>query len=134
MIKLFLDDVRIPSDCVFYMHTRIGSENSVYLEQDWIVVRSFNEFVHYIAQNGVPDLISFDHDLATEHYEHTIESVESWEEYHQYSYREHTGYDALTWLINYCEKYNNFKYPKMIVHSMNPVGTEKMLKQINGFN
>lgn len=43
--RLFLDDVRDPPD------------------DSWAVVRSYEEFVDYIETNGVPDLISFDHDL-----------------------------------------------------------------------
>lgn len=45
MIKLFLDDVRNPPD------------------DTWVVVRSYDEFVNYIEKEGVPDFISFDHDL-----------------------------------------------------------------------
>jgi len=44
-MKMYLDDIRIPSDPSF------------------IIVRSFSEAVSFVMKNGVPSFISFDHDL-----------------------------------------------------------------------
>jgi hypothetical protein len=52
MRKLFLDDVRTV-DVVYAQHE----------VSDFDVVRSYDEFVHYIQANGLPDFISFDNDL-----------------------------------------------------------------------
>lgn len=116
-MKLFLDDVRNPSDCVGYMHTRIGKLNPIYLEGDWYIVKNYTQFVQAILKYA-PDIshVSFDHDLADEHY-----SQES-----QF-YIEKTGYDCAKWMK---EHYNNkgWSYPIMFVHSMNPVGTENIIK------
>lgn len=97
MKKLFLDDCRSIPD------------------SSWDVVRSYKEFVEFIEKNGVPDIISFDHDLAFEHYPFSEESPGLEIPYDKYT--EKTGYDCAKWLIE------NDKLPtKYFVHSMNPVG------------
>jgi hypothetical protein len=45
MTKLYLDDIRKPPD------------------DTWIVVRNFNDFCKHIETHGLPDVVSFDHDL-----------------------------------------------------------------------
>lgn len=63
MRRLFLDDIRVPLDCpkAHYMTYR-RIDLRIYHE-DWIIVRSHGQFVKWIMENGMPDLISFDHDL-----------------------------------------------------------------------
>ena len=50
--KLFLDDLRTPE--------MVYSKTST---DEFILVRSYSEFVDYIRQNGLPSFISFDNDL-----------------------------------------------------------------------
>lgn len=128
MKKLFLDDERMPKDCASYMKYN----KKDYLEDDWDIVRNYDEFVRYIENcgpYGLPYLISFDHDLADEHY--TPESL--WDDFifskiHQESkyenFKEKTGNDCAKFLIDYLQKHNIDleDYPKWIIHSMNPVG------------
>ena len=64
MKKLYLDDVRNPKT------------------EGWEIVRNYDDFVNYINENGLPDEISFDHDLG--------EDVSK------------TGYDCAKWLCEYC--------------------------------
>ena len=78
MKKLFLDDIRNPPD------------------SSWDVVRSYDEFVSYISLNGVPDFISFDHDLG--------DAVP-------------TGMDCAKWLVE-----TERLLPNFAVHSANPPG------------
>ena len=47
--KLYLDDVRIPQT------------------EGWEIVRNYDDFVKWIEENGLPDIVSFDHDLAEVH-------------------------------------------------------------------
>jgi len=35
---------------------------------EWVIVRSYDEFVNYITTHGIPKYCSFDHDLHPEHY------------------------------------------------------------------
>ena len=87
--KLFLDDVRPAPD------------------DSWTIVRSYDDFVAYISRYGVPDLISFDHDLGAGK----------------------SGYDCAKWLME-----NGYCLKMWRVHSMNPVGRDniKFLLARNG--
>lgn len=118
-MKLFLDDVRNPSECVSYMYKRINELNPIYLE-DWYVVRNFEEFQAAITEHyDKITHISFDHDLADIHY-----NPETWTE--NFVYQEKTGYDCALWMIDFYNK-NNLVFPILFVHSMNPVGTERII-------
>jgi hypothetical protein len=84
---LFLDDVReIPKD-----------------GNDWVLVKTFEEFKNWIKSNGVPEVISFDHDLGM---------------------CQKSGMDAAKWLVEQdltCNAFipENFRF---FVHSANPCG------------
>lgn len=114
MIKLFLDDTRFPAECPSYMYLRI-KDVSIYTEKDWIIVRNYNQFVDYITKNGLPDLISFDHDLGEE------------------GTNEKTGKDCAKWLVEYCLD-NDKKLPQFLVHSINPVGYLNIKNYLESFN
>lgn len=121
---LFLDDIRIPLDCSKYM---IGPNTEIYKLDinEWNVVRSYQEFVDYIEKEGVPDFISFDHDLSDEHYSTKMyENNDSYNELYK-DFKEKTGYDCAKWLLNYCSL-NSLPIPEFNIHSMNPVGRENI--------
>ena len=68
-MKIFLDDYRIPMDCIKYMHTRIGPMNTIYNDGEWFIVRNYPQFVNAIDRfKGEITHVSFDHDLADAHY------------------------------------------------------------------
>lgn len=102
MTKLFLDDLRNPPD------------------NTWQVVRSYDAFVGYIETYGVPDLISFDHDLAFEHYSFNS-NFSLTKEIPYHSYKEKTGLDCVKYLIE-----KNLSIKSYKVHSANPVGAENI--------
>jgi len=126
MKRLFLDDVRNPKDCLSYM------KDDVY-EEDWDIVRNYNEFINYITENGVPDEISFDHDLADEHYDPSMYLSSSIYEKKYDTFKEKTGYDCSKCLAQYCIE-NAIPMPKCYVHSMNPVGRDNIWSVINSAN
>lgn len=107
MKKLYLDDIRIPQT------------------EGWDIVRSYDEFVGWIEKNGLPDEVSFDHDLADVHYDPSTQ-IQGFE------YHETTGYDAAKWLCGYCWT-NGLPIPKWNVHSANPVGRDNIIQLIKGF-
>ena len=119
--KLFLDDVRRPATTFHYM------ELPVYNEPNWIIVRNYYAFISLVQKKGVPETISFDHDLADVHYkqqdfDYTDENLEK------------TGYHCARWLIYYCLD-NNLKLPhEVIVHSMNPYGSKNIKSLFDTFN
>jgi len=124
MYNLYLDDYRIPRDSYVYTH------NALYVLRPWQIARSYEEFVSFINTQGLPDLISFDHDLADEHYrEHT--SILDYEK-DSSNYKEKTGFECAKWLVNYCID-NNKKLPEFLCHSMNPIGKENILSLLNQF-
>lgn len=114
--NLFLDDVRSPAGA--FIHT----SNPYYLDRTWIVVRSYDAFVKCIKDIGMPEIVSFDHDLADAHYDPT-----TWTE--RFKYHEKTGKDCANWLVDYCLD-NGILFPKWYVHSQNPVGSKSITSLI----
>lgn len=121
---LFLDDMRIPKDVIEYISPVQLKE--IYLNTDWVIVRNYDEFVKYVTENTLPELISFDHDLADEHYCNDM-SDSSYERF-----KEKTGYECAKWLCDYCGD-NDLKLPKYIVHSMNPIGKKNIENYLQNF-
>lgn len=126
-MKVFLDDVRIPKDCVNYMYKRIGPLNPIYLEE-WTIVKNYNDFIEVIT-NNYNDIthISYDHDLADEHYTQDMYSGEEKYNKHYDSFKERTGLDCAKFVKTFYNN-NNLELPIMFVHSMNPVGTQNIIK------
>lgn len=121
--NLFLDDFRVPNDCSSY------TGNKLYVDEDWIIVRNYNEFVKIIKEKGLPSKISFDHDLAPEHYTpekywNSYQKSKKWQESQKYV--EKTGFDCAKWLIDYCMDNNIDDFPEFYIHSMNPVGADNI--------
>jgi len=125
-MKLFLDDIRQPKDCIHYMNKRIGALNPIYLEE-WNVVRNYDEFVEAITNNyGKITHISFDHDLSDEHYDPMM--YEGQTEYNELynKFTEKTGYECAKWVKEFYKEKNK-QLPVMFVHSMNPTGTQNII-------
>jgi hypothetical protein len=130
MKKLYLDDYRYPILSFDY------TNNIIYNDKDWDIVTNYDEFVNYILKNGLPNLISFDHDLADEHYTPAIywNDYEKSKEYQEkQQYKEKTGLECAKWLINYCID-NKQKLPNYLCHSQNPVGKDNILGLLDNFN
>jgi hypothetical protein len=132
MRKLFLDDIRIPKDAIGLVPFNL---NQLYFENDWVIVRNFLEFCNYIQKFGLPDFISFDHDLADDHYNDlfsdknlSIPNSDIVLKYDEYS--EKTGYECAKWLVDWCFD-NSQKIPKFVVHSANPVGKKNIESYLN---
>ena len=117
MKLLFLDDERFPEQCVNWMKRRNPADFEIYYTQDYCIVKNYDSFVNWIIKNGLPEIISFDHDLADEHYN---------KYYYDGTFKEKTGYDCAKWLKEYCDS-KNLKYPKILIHTMNPVGQENII-------
>lgn len=111
MRKLFLDDCRDLSEAYDVTKFPVYTD-----EKDWVIVRSFNEFVKYINENGLPDIISYDHDLADEHYKYACADVIPYD-----NFKEKTGYEAAKWLCEYCQDHKEL-LPEIFIHTQNTVG------------
>jgi hypothetical protein len=114
--KLYLDDIRTPKT------------------DGWDIVRSYDEFVNWIETNGIPDEISFDHDLGMEHVKYYFNNCghENPPNHQETKFETKTGYDAAKWLINYCWT-NGLPLPDWNVHSANPVGRDNIVQLLSTF-
>ena len=128
-IKLFLDDIRNPKDCVNYMHNRIGKLNPIYLEE-WFVVKNYQDFVAYLSVKYKQIThISLDHDLCDTHY--SVNDTDSKQKYNNLyeHFIEKTGLDCAKYLKEFY-KSKNLKLPIIFIHSMNPVGTLNIYNEL----
>jgi len=115
---LFLDDIREPDWITIY------KTDPSYNKLQWVVVRNHNELVDYVTKNGMPELVSLDHDLADEHYQVTSVAIRNGFDISK-DFTEKTGYDSLKWLCNYALD-NHIKLPKMKFHTANYIGFKNM--------
>ena len=129
MSRLFLDDIRVPFDCLSYMKPNV---KHIYEDNNWDVVRTYDDFVGYIEHFGLPELISFDHDLADEHYSNKMYDGNNLYNKLYDEFKEKTGYECAKWLCEYCSK-NKLPLPMYIVHSMNPIGKENILSVLDSY-
>lgn len=104
MKKLFLDDLRT-IDMVY--------DRS--METEFDIVRTYEEFVNYIKENGLPSYISFDNDLGLDVNGKVAPD----------------GLAAAKWLVY--ESGLNLINLKFKVHSANPVAAEQIRGLLNNY-
>jgi len=109
-MNLILDDIRNERMCFE------ATNNTIYLLKEWVIVRSYDEFCKFITENPLPELISFDHDLAD--YDETGQ--------------ERTGKECLQFLIDFVMD-NNLKMPNVLVHSSNTPGRIRIKSLYDNF-
>jgi hypothetical protein len=105
---LYLDDTRVP--------TIIGITR----------VKNYDEFVEYLTNNPVPELISFDHDLAFEHY--PLSEDRPGKDIPYDSYEEKTGLDCAKWVIEHKIPIKHWH-----VHSFNVVGKMNIERALRSY-
>lgn len=121
-IALYLDDIRTPTEEI--------------PDHEWKIVRNYQEFCNFITNyflehRKLPDLISFDHDLAEEHYgvaedKMTVVTYDM--------LKEKTGMHCAKWLTTVCDKNKvDLRNTKLSVHSMNPVGAQNIQLWLNTY-
>lgn len=113
--NLFLDDERFPKNVTWVELPPV----------EWRIVRSYKDFVGLIQKEGVPKIISFDHDLADEHYKEEFRARALGESLDYNRLKEMTGYHAAQWLAEYCVD-NNIPIPEYYVHTMNVEGAKNI--------
>jgi hypothetical protein len=120
---LLLDDVRSVEDVKKY--TKLPNIP----DDQWKIVRSYENFVKHIRKNGIPLFVSYDHDLGNEHYN----DFEPDGSINYKKYKEPTGYDCCKFLIEFC-KDNKQPHPPAAIHTMNPVGRQNIINIITEYN
>ena len=116
MIRIYLDDVRTP------------------YEQDWIVVRDFDQFVDALNKHGLDNItyISLDHDLGDDAMSEYYTNVKHNKTLDYNNIHEKTGMDCCKFLVNKCID-EDTNLPQVYVHSANPIGSDNMISYINNF-
>ena len=104
MKKLFLDDLRT-----------IEMVYNVTLKSEFDIVRTYDEFVNYIEENGLPEFISFDNDLGLDEQGKLAPD----------------GLAAAKWLVY--ESGLDLQQLKFKVHSANPVAAEQIRGLLNNY-
>lgn len=105
--KLFIDDERFPPND----------------GEEWIIARSFYDVGNILYEKGMPEFISFDHDLGE---------------------KQKTGYDIAKYLCDLDMDFgvspdhlsNKYSLPDnfdFYVHSQNPIGAENIRKYLNNY-
>jgi hypothetical protein len=129
--RIYLDDIRTPID------------------KDWIVVRNYEEFVSKVNEIGLSNIetISLDHDLGDTAMKEYFDNVSPNYTLDYNNIKEKTGYDAAKFLVSLFhntneerfnmtrneKKQNPFIFPKVYVHSHNPIGAHNICGWINNF-
>jgi hypothetical protein len=115
-LRLYLDDIRTPVD------------------DDWIVVRNYDEFVAQIKLNGLGnfEVISLDHDLGDGAMVEYYTNVKNNYMLDYNNINERTGMDCCRYLVS--ESMNEkIPLPQIYVHSANPIGSANMMGYINNY-
>jgi hypothetical protein len=125
---IFLDDERVPSHVKWITLPAIPPSN-------WTIVRSFDEFKMLIdSLDDCPEFVTFDHDLADEHYKvmqaevkHTFFKNDNQDGMNfTFDYgKEKTGYECAKYFVEVAIN-KGWKIPEYTVHSLNPVGRERI--------
>lgn len=124
--KLYLDDYRQPVMSFKLMLKRVGENRAMVYLDEWVVVKHYAEFIQTIKEKGMPELISFDHDLADAHYNEKYQNGKidyDNEDFNKNYFK--TGYHCARWLLEYCTE-NELEIPPCLVHSQNPVGVQNI--------
>ena len=121
---LWLDDIRDPFVGDWLMAYAPGF---AYGDGEVVWVKNFDDFVNHIKFKGIPDMISFDHDLGEDVAKERVTKGMSKRQARLKKRETKSGYDCSKWLVDYCLD-NEIPIPKFGVHSANPVGAENIRK------
>lgn len=98
---MFLDDIRVPKNIYD------------------VTARSYDEAIEFVKKNGIPNYISFDHDLGCDDKGNILKS----------------GYDFAKWLVE-MDIENIYKFPtdfNFNIHSANPIGRNNINSILNNY-
>lgn len=117
MYKIYLDDVRVPTD------------------PTWKLVKNYNEFLDAITEIGdlsLIECISLDHDLGNSAMAEYFNNVAPNYRLDYDNITEKTGLDCAKWLINLCLETEQ-DMPVVYTHSANPIGSANIMGLINNY-
>lgn len=122
---LWLDDTRNPFGEEDMTIDWVNTYSPIQPPYKVFWVKSFDEFLYWIQENGLPDAICFDHDLGMDVALQARAGGMSKRKSRQLKQQEKTGYDCAKWLVEYCMD-NKLDLPKYNIQSANPVGKDNI--------
>jgi ASC-1-like (ASCH) protein len=140
--NLFLDDLRKPEHAYIYpkrngagliIETQSLKHVSNVDNDNWIVVRNYDDFVKTIEEKGLPDVVSFDHDLHEEHIKHYYSVTEKTGIVEYGNLKIKTGKHCAEYFVQKYKELCPTYIPHVYVHSANRWGAQeirKVLKEI----
>jgi hypothetical protein len=87
----------------------------------WTRAKDYDEFVRIIEANGLPHMISFDHDLSDMAYKEFYRVKDQGGPINYDNIPEKTGLDCARWLANYCID-RGLPIPLYYIHTLNGPG------------
>lgn len=124
---LWLDDIRNPHIDNWLRDYAPQFSNG---EGGVVWVKNFDGFVNHIKNSGMPDMISFDHDLGEDIAREKVNMGVNKKIARKQKKEAKSGYDCAKWLVDHCLD-NQLPIPHFGVHSANPVGAENIRKLLN---
>jgi hypothetical protein len=115
---LFLDDYRNPKD-VNWVHIP---------DAGWNIVRNFEQFTEAIFTLGIPNMVSYDCDLADEHYKAYFNLGTEYVNHYQ-EFKTKCGIHCLDFLLDVCKR-RSLYHPPFIIHSKNHYVHTHMIHKI----
>ena len=138
--NLFLDDLRLPEHAYIYpkrdvegiiIHARSLTNISGIDCLDWVIVRTYKDFVSTIEERGLPNVVSFDHDLTVEYIQHYYKVTEKTGVIEYGNLTPDSGYHCAKYFVQKCKELKPKKLPEVYVHSANKYGVEEILKVLD---
>lgn len=136
---LFLDDQRNPENAYLNLDSSASKISLVKYsrvhEDDWVIARTYDHFVKSLKYFGLPDVVSFDHDLDDEHIKHYFMVTQETGVIEYGNLKVKTGKHCAEYLVKEWNKQAKPKQIKTFVHSANHWGQieiKKILKELNG--
>lgn len=129
---MWLDDLRDPTDNIWNNWIARQGVNPTDYDITW--VKNYDDFTDWIVNNGLPDVVCFDHDLgqdiAIERY--TTGGMSKTQAKKLKKLETMSGFDATKWMVNYCMD-NDLRLPNWYIQSANPVGAENIKSYLQSF-
>ena len=120
---LFLDDSRQPSK-VTWMDLPQNVE--------WVVAKSYQEFVVAILTRGIPKFVTYDCDLCDEHYKAFFEMRHRYV-IHYNEFKTKCGIDCAEWMLKQCQRLK-IPHPEFLAHTMNTYARGFIENKIKKYN
>jgi hypothetical protein len=128
--NLFLDDIRNPEGAIIYERGMMLCDVSGIPAADWLVVRTHEDFVKIIEHVGIPEVVSFDHDLCFEHMRYYCEVTQHQRIIDYDAFKTPTGKSSAEYLVEQC-KNKNQELPICFIHSANEIGGRNIQAVLN---